>query len=196
MKRLLLILILTFSFQTSIKADDIRDFQIEGMSIGDSALDYFTIEIINKKKKYYRNTDSKKFFRTEIVSKKFKTYDNLMFHFKENDPNYIIESISGAIFYSKTSTNITQKCIKKRNIIDQQVVKLFKDTEREVIEDKIYVWDKSKESRTHNIIYWFKEGHYAALSCYVYSKKFSGTSHLKVMVNSADLKDWINNVSK
>jgi len=41
MKRLLLILILTFSYQTLTKADDISDFEIEGMSIGDSALDYF-----------------------------------------------------------------------------------------------------------------------------------------------------------
>ena len=41
MKRLLLILILTFSFQIFAKAADIRDFQIEGMSIGDSALQYF-----------------------------------------------------------------------------------------------------------------------------------------------------------
>ena len=42
MKRLLLILILTFSFQTLSKADDIRDFEIEGMSIGDSLLDHFS----------------------------------------------------------------------------------------------------------------------------------------------------------
>ena len=41
MKRLLLILILTLSFQTLAKADDIRDFEIEGISIGDSALKYF-----------------------------------------------------------------------------------------------------------------------------------------------------------
>ena len=42
MKRLLLIFILTFSFQSWTKADDIRDFEIEGISVGDSALDYFT----------------------------------------------------------------------------------------------------------------------------------------------------------
>ena len=41
MNRLLLILILTLSFQTLIKADDIRDFEIEGMSIGDSLLEFF-----------------------------------------------------------------------------------------------------------------------------------------------------------
>ena len=42
MRNFLLILILTFSFQSLVKADDIRDFEIEGMSIGDSLLDFFT----------------------------------------------------------------------------------------------------------------------------------------------------------
>ena len=38
MKRLLIILILTFSFQSIIKAGDINDFQIEEISIGDFIL--------------------------------------------------------------------------------------------------------------------------------------------------------------
>ena len=46
MKRLLLILILTFSFQTLTKADDMSEFEIEGISIGDSALDFFSKEDI------------------------------------------------------------------------------------------------------------------------------------------------------
>ena len=50
MNRLILILILTFSFQNLTKANDIRDFQIEGMSIGDSLLDYLKISEIKKKK--------------------------------------------------------------------------------------------------------------------------------------------------
>ena len=36
--------ILNFIFQSWTNADDIRDFEIEGISIGDSALDYFTKE--------------------------------------------------------------------------------------------------------------------------------------------------------
>jgi hypothetical protein len=43
MKRLLFILILIVIFQSQTKADDIRDFQIEGISIGDSLLDYLKI---------------------------------------------------------------------------------------------------------------------------------------------------------
>ena len=50
MKRLLLIFILTFSFHTLTKADDISDFQIEGISIGDSILKYYNREDLNKYK--------------------------------------------------------------------------------------------------------------------------------------------------
>ena len=49
MKKLLLILILTFSFQSWAKADDIKDFEIEGMSVGDSLLDYFSESEIKEK---------------------------------------------------------------------------------------------------------------------------------------------------
>ena len=66
MKRLLLILILTFSFQTLAKADDIKDFQIEGMSIGDSALDYFSKDQITKNSRnYYKNKVEKLHVKSE-----------------------------------------------------------------------------------------------------------------------------------
>ena len=48
MKIFLSVLILIFSIQSLTKADDISDFQIEGISIGDSVLDYFTKKEINK----------------------------------------------------------------------------------------------------------------------------------------------------
>ena len=59
MKKLLTIIILSLCFITSSKADDIRDFQIEGMSVGDSLLEYFSKDFIEKNKKFYPN--SKKF---------------------------------------------------------------------------------------------------------------------------------------
>ena len=42
MNRLLLILVLTFSFQTLTKADDIRDFQIDGYTLEESLLNYYS----------------------------------------------------------------------------------------------------------------------------------------------------------
>ena len=48
MKKLLGIMFLGLLLITPSQADDIRDFQIEGISIGDSLLDYFSEEEIKK----------------------------------------------------------------------------------------------------------------------------------------------------
>ena len=53
MRVLLIILILLFNLQSLTKADDIRDFEIEGISIGDSLLDHFNKEIIDYIVEYF-----------------------------------------------------------------------------------------------------------------------------------------------
>ena len=47
-KRFLLILVLILNLQSWTKADDISEFEIEGISIGDSLLEYFSKEEIKK----------------------------------------------------------------------------------------------------------------------------------------------------
>ena len=44
MRIFIAVLVLIFSFQTLTKADDIRDFEIEGMCIGDSLLDFYELD--------------------------------------------------------------------------------------------------------------------------------------------------------
>ena len=48
MRVFIAVLVLIFSLQSWTKADDISDFEIEGMSIGDSLLDYMSEEEIKK----------------------------------------------------------------------------------------------------------------------------------------------------
>ena len=55
MKRLLLILILTFSFQTLAQADDIKEFQIDGYSLNESLLNYYSKEDLKKNWKHEKN---------------------------------------------------------------------------------------------------------------------------------------------
>ena len=56
MRIFLSFLILIFSFQSWTKADDIRDFEIEGMSLGDSALNFFSERDIKyNSKDYYKD---------------------------------------------------------------------------------------------------------------------------------------------
>jgi len=49
MKIFLTVIIIVFSLQSWTKAEDIKDFQIEGMSVGDSLLDYYSEKEILKK---------------------------------------------------------------------------------------------------------------------------------------------------
>ena len=60
MKSFFLVVILIFSIQSWIKADDIRDFEIEGLIIGNSLLNFFTEEEIKKNNmNYYKKKDLK-----------------------------------------------------------------------------------------------------------------------------------------
>ena len=100
MKKLFIIIIFFISFQTLSKAEDIRDFEIEGMSIGDSALDYFGInDIIKNSQSYYKN---KKFTPVQNDNYNFfKIYDAVDYHFKTGDNKYIIQNISASYFMIK-----------------------------------------------------------------------------------------------
>ncbi|MDC1178549.1 hypothetical protein OAT26_05055, partial [Candidatus Pelagibacter sp.] len=49
MKKLLGIVVLGLLLSLSAKADDISEFEIEGMSIGDSLLDHYSKIILDKK---------------------------------------------------------------------------------------------------------------------------------------------------
>ena len=120
MRNFLLILILTFSFQTLSKADDIRDFEIEGISIGDSLLDYYTKEQIKKFSKVtYPSSNIFIGLETEetFENKKFKQYDAMTFHVKNNDNNFEIFSIKGMLDYP----NKAEECSDKKREITNEI---------------------------------------------------------------------------
>ena len=48
MRAYIIVIVLIFGLQSWANADDIRDFQIEGISIGDSLLDYFNLSEIQE----------------------------------------------------------------------------------------------------------------------------------------------------
>ena len=56
-KLFLILLIINVGLQSSTKADDISEFEIEGVSIGDSALKYFSKKTLNKNKKDWFKED-------------------------------------------------------------------------------------------------------------------------------------------
>ena len=168
MKRLLLILILTLSFQSWTKADDINDFEIEGMSIGDSLLDYFNKEEIKKNKKdYYKNKKNFQFFAIDIENhNSFKKYEGMQFHLKKNDNDYTIYSISGYNYCRKDIRN----CKNQIEIIKKEFLKTFKDliTDKSTYE---HSGDKSKKSIVTDTTFYFKNNDIIRLNIYDWSEE-------------------------
>ena len=138
MKKLLILFLILLNIAFVAKADDIKDFQIEGMSIGDSLLDYFNIKDI--KKINYNN--SKKFLMTNHTSKKFKTYDEVNFHYKSKDRKFIIHELNGAIYYA----NNIQKCYDKKLEILKEIKKIFPNSNSLTQKIRKHPADRSGES--------------------------------------------------
>ena len=98
MKKILAILILNLCFIIPSQAGDVRDFQIEGISIGDELKNHFSNNVLSKVKKY--EFKSPKYIAYEIKKSDVKSgtinfYDNIII--AVNNSN-IIESIGGMIF--------------------------------------------------------------------------------------------------
>ena len=107
MRVFIAVLVLIFNLQSWTKADDISEFEIEGISIGDSLLDYFTEEEIN-------NFVLERFPKDDFVvftveSEKFENYDAMQFDIKPNDSKYILYGVVGIIGYEKDIKSCYQK---------------------------------------------------------------------------------------
>lgn len=101
-------------------AEDISDLQIEGISLGDKALDYFSkVELNNSIDAYnYKNNEFKYYF---LEYPKSKTYEFIQITVKPSDKSFEIYGIQGHIFYK----NINQ-CHKKMEEIKTEIDDLLK----------------------------------------------------------------------
>ena len=184
--------LILFSFQTSSWADDIRDFQIEGVSLGDSLLDYITKQEIESKKK--TDYKSKKFSRTYFSLSEFEIYDDLQVHFKTSDKKYKIYNISGIINFEDNIEN----CYKKKDEIVIELSNFFEDV---IVDDdgiQNYPDDATGESKTTTVYFDFKSGATAKVGCLKFGKsyksKYKGiVNHLRVTINTKEYIYWLSN---
>ena len=185
MKKLLGIVILGLLLSLSAKADDIRDFQIEGMSIGDSALNYFSEKEIKDNKQNYYNDD--KFIPTEFEYLKFfKTYDAIQISYKKNDPNYEIYSIAGFLDYP----NNIDRCYKKMKEISKEISEIFANVIKEDFNFK-HQCDPSVKSVTKGVIFDLETGS-ISVGCDDWSKEIGYLDVLRIDISSKEFEKWIN----
>ena len=168
MKLLLTTFLIILFLQSCTKADDIRDFEIEGMSIGDSALDYFSKKEIRTERKYrIKYPNSNKFSAiTFYEHPMLKVYESVQINVKNKDKKYIIYSISGIIYFP----NNINKCKERMELIANELINIFPDasiTKRK----KKHEYDKSGKSLIYQTLFDMDSGAEARVECYDWSKK-------------------------
>ena len=189
MKRLSLYLFLIFfTLQTPSWADDIRDFQIEGMSLYSSLLDYLTEEEIkNKQKHIYENN---KFIAIIISKPSFELYEDVQVVYESSIKK--IHALEALIDYEK---NI-KDCYNKKDEIVSELTEFFKN--------KVKIWrqnnrkyqgDKSGKSKFSAVNFDFDIGGSVRVICYDLEEKISiekgWTDSLSVSINSIEFDKYI-----
>jgi len=184
MKVFISVLVLIFSLQSWIKADDIREFEIESMSVGDSLLNYFT----EKEIKLFINSPNSMAYKdnkyvavtTHASYDKFSTppdndpyadtkdnYDYVGVIFRPEDKKYIIYEISAYLNFP----NDFEGCKNKKDEIVSSISSSFNNIEKET-ETSPHNYDKSGESISYDTWFYFDNG-YVSAHCENWSEKLT-----------------------
>ena len=125
MKKILGIVTLCLLLSTSAYTDDIKDFQIENISIGDSALDYFTQAQLENSEQDWFNYSHKEYSTSLVAGKGI--YDWFLISYRSDDDNFIIEGLAGILVKKKYDDD---ECNKELDTTALDISKLFKNTKQ------------------------------------------------------------------
>ena len=170
MKKILGIVFLFFLLSTSAYTDDIKDFKIESISIGDSALDYFTESQLEDGELDWYNYSYKEYSTSLVLGKGI--YDWFKISYKSDDDNFIIEGLVGIVVKKKYNDG---KCNKELDTAALDTSELFKNTKQgkkklyKVVYNLREIFQKpdpSGKSIVTSISFDFKDEGKIILSCY------------------------------
>jgi len=187
---------------SSVFAEDISNFEIEGMSIGDSLLDFMNedeiLEGIEETKERYHHLNEPYKFAQILLTKELLTYEGVSIYIKNNSTNqyitdrnekYIIYALSGMIIYNEDFDS----CIQKRDEIEEVLSKMFQDADKSEFSGD-YPADPSGESFAEAIEFLFPSGAEIELQCLNMEESFrikkNWAEGLFVVIHSKEVIKW------
>ncbi|OUW64282.1 MAG: hypothetical protein CBD61_00040 [Pelagibacteraceae bacterium TMED201] len=170
MKKFFAVVLLALLKSTSAHTDNIEGFNIENISIGDSALNYYSDYQLDNNLLDWYNYSYKEYSTSLLPGKEI--YDWFKISYKSDDDNYIIEGLVGIIVI-KNYEDI--KCNKQLDDRALNISKLYKNTTQR--KKKLYKLaynprkvfqepNPSGKSLATSISFDFKDGGKIILSCY------------------------------
>ena len=170
MKIILRIVFLSLLLSTTAYTDNIKDFKIESMSIGDSALNYFTDSQLEDGELDWFNYSYKEYSTSLVPGKGI--YDWFKISYKGADEDFIIEGLVGIVVKKKYEDD---KCNKELDNTALKISELFKNTKprkkqlfrvaynpRKIFQEP----NPSGKSTATSISFDFKDEGKIILSCY------------------------------
>ena len=187
-KIFLSILIFSFGYQSISKSDEISEFSINGMKVGESLLNYIDEEKIlaNVQDWYSKKGILPILFDANLFG--VKDYDKIEFNVKTNDKNYIIELVAGI----KTPIEI-ENCYKNQKEIMETLKVIFANSSGLKIGDITkynHGADKSGKSSYTRGFFRFESGDEISIDCNNFSKETGWPNEMYVGIATKEFLTW------
>lgn len=192
------ILFLVLSFNSASSANELKEFEIGGFSLGESLLDYFDKSDINNelKSEYTYFYKENKYAVLGVgdgvdynLSMKFENYDELALTVRPDDKKFIIYSVSGDIF---CKDNI-KKCLSQQKEIVSELED-FLSLEFESWE-KPHSVDPSGKSMVYGYNITYADGSDIAVDVYQWSDKMKQENNfpdtLQVSISTKEFSNFL-----
>ena len=205
MKKIFVILILSLYHFSTSWSDDLRDIQIEGISLGDNAVDFFSKKVLEQSTNEIPGTDNKFSFAAiydmrfegyiNVSNFSYKNFDVVEVYFLSNDKNYKIYGLAGGLSKNIGKRFKTEKeCIKKKDEMASDIIPIFKDAV--VTTDSSFApIDKAKQSKFYRtFIKLSSESKFyeVEVACIYYKGEISKTfeSNVGISLFSDEMNQW------
>ena len=177
MKKLSLYIFLVLMWCNVGVADDIKNFEIEGMRVGESALNYFTKEEIENGKQLQQYPGSDRYIISNIFEHtNFEKFVQIQINYLKDDAEYGMGGILGSSPYDDIKL-----CLKDKDVMENKMDKFFDvPVKQTATQDKYY--DQTGNSKTHITQYSLKNG-LVLITCDDWSTKMTNEENLRDIIS-------------
>jgi len=178
-------------------ADDISEYQIEGISIGDSLLEYMSKdEIYSNLSFVYEDLDANigKDVAQISYNKNLKVYDEIHLDFKTTDGIFEILALNGILFYK----NNVNECYEKQLQLVEELKLVFKDVDVKKDGPANHPAYPNGEIKYLRYAFFINENEYSNLEvfCYDIVDELKKTDRLTLNLKSKEFNDYAGKIYK
>ena len=177
LEKIFFFIILILTLQHPSLADNFQDFKIEGMKVGDSALNYFDERQLEDGEQGWHNYSYKEYSTSLVPGKDI--YDWFLVSYRNDDDNFKIEALVGGLEIINYSN---KECNNRLDSVALNISESFKSTREDkkkykLTADSSRIYPFTGKSTVTSLSFNFTNEGEIILSCYDMDKKANKNSN-------------------